>query len=354
LIGPKKLAPTPSPKTHHIAADYFGARVFIFPNNRVRSKNCCAFYNGNLIFKSHIKTDKPLEEFLMENPIILGDLIQKASWAISYYKSTPNMYQKDMDTLLINMEKIKLIDKTRTIRNIPFIQTMENLRQFLFDTLISHHTNQIASTTEDAKQILKSDKNKIFTMAEQLGYIPDAQKMIKYHNLRDSLAHPDDTKHFGGPQLPDNCAQIKEDFEAILTSLLHGQNIKILPIDTEKAPIPQGTLMQISEMDSFNNVYAYQLIDQLDIVQNSLKIYTLPTRANGKSLTGRKKLEALNTLGVLSQSDIDTLEKATKTRNDFAHGGLSSLPTDELFESNRNVHTVLRNIAQYHQERNQR
>lgn len=285
---------------------------------------------------------------------ILGDLVQKASWAISYYKANPKCYQNDMDKFLVNMEKINLIDKTKTIRNIPFMQTMEHLRQFLFDTLIAHHTFQIASTTEDAKKHLKANKADIFTLAEQFGYIPNAQKMIKYQKLRDDLAHPDSTHYVGGARLPDDCTEIKEDFEAVLTTLLQGQNIKIMAIDSDQTATIRKALAQMPDDENiFSNAPAYQLIDQLDTVQNLFKIYTLPTRPNGKSLTGKKKLEALNTLGVLSQNDVMTLEQAITTRNNFAHGSVSSLPAPDILKNNKNVHTILRNITQYQRDRDQ-
>ena len=90
-----------------------------------------------------------------------------------------------------------------TLRHIPFIQATEKLRQFLFNTIINHHWQQVfttqndtnktpvfATTVEDAKNMLKKDKNKIFEFAQSLGYIPDAQKMIKYQKARDILSHP--------------------------------------------------------------------------------------------------------------------------------------------------------------------
>lgn len=352
--GRKTLTPTPSPRCRHISADYFGIRVFMFPTPKNQAKNCRAVYNDNLIFQSNIKTDKSLEEYLMENPIVMGDLVQKASWAIGYYRQKPNMYQKDMDAHLVNMEKISLISKTQTIRNIPFMQTIEHLRQFLFDVLITHHTPQIALTPEDARQHLKANKDDIFTKAEQFGYIPDAQKMIKYQNLRDQLAHPDDLHFIGGPQLPENCSEIISDFEGILTSLLQGDNIKILAVDAEKnTDLVQKSLVQLPDENLFNNVNAYQLINQLDTAQTLLGSYTLPTRTNGKPLTGRKKLEALNTLGVLSQNDVTKLEEVTLTRNGFAHGSLCAIDSEQLQTANRKTHAVLQHIVQHQKDRHQ-
>ena len=352
--GGTPLKPTPSPKRYHICADYFGVRVFMFPTPKNQSKNCRAIYNGNLIFQSNIKTDKPLEDYLMENPIVMGDLVQKASWAIGYYKQKPNMYQKDMDAHLVNMEKISLISKTQTIRNVPFMQTIEHLRQFLFDILITHHTPQIALTSEDARQYLKANKDEIFNKAEQFGYIPDAQKMIKYQDLRDKLAHPDEFYFIGGPQLPEDCSEIVSDFEGVLTSLLHGDNIKILAVNTEKdEPLIQKALAQFPDENLFNNINAYQLINQLDTTQTLLGAYTLPTRANGKPLTGRKKLEALNTLGILSQGNVTDLTNLTLTRNGFAHGSVSSSPTQQLQEANLKTHAILNAIIQHQKDRDQ-
>ena len=354
LVKPNFIKETPIPNCQHIGVDFWGVRVFLFPNDKVRSKECCAFYNQNLIFKSNIKTDKPLQEYLLAHPEVLTELAKKVAWSVPYYSKNPTIYQKDMDAFLLNMEKINKSHHARMVLNLPFMQVMERLRQFLFDTLITHHASQIAPTIEGAKQVLKSDKNKIFTVAEQLGYIPDAQKMIAYHSLRDKLAHPDSMKHIGGPRLPDNCTQIKEDFESVLTSLLHGQNIKILSIDTEKTPIPQETLMQTSVGDMLDNIDAYHLIEQLDFASNLLKIYTLPTRPNGKVVSGEKKLKALNAQGVLSEDDVDVLGEVTQTRNDFAHGNVSSVPSEALQKSNHDVQVVLQSIVTYQRERHQR
>ena len=78
------------------------------------------------------------------------------------------------------------------------------------------------------------------------------------------------------------------------------------------------------------------------------KDYQIPKGSNGKPLKPKKQLEALAALGVIAQTDVDTLDAAIKNRNDFAHANLTPQSRTDA-ETNRIVTSdILHNVQSHH------
>lgn len=346
----------------YLHGDYKNFHSEFFPHNKQKAKNCRVFVTNNLIIKSNIKSNDTIVDFMHNNPECAKEMIRKTTLGMVFAIQNPNCTQKQMDAFIVNQEKQGAIKCLMTLRYIPFIQATEKLRQFLFDTIINHHWQQVYSTqndanqmptfatsVEDAKSILKKDKNKIFELAQKFGYIPDAQKMIKHQKARDVLAHP--TLSLSNEvSLPYNIQSILNDFEDVLTYLTHGKKLKFGIVNQEDlaniTPLVQQPLTVFED-----DISAYALVKDADILTTLFKDYHIPKGSNGKPLKPKKQLEALAALGVIAQTDVDTLDAAIKNRNEFAHANLTPQSRSDA-EANRAVTSdILHNVRNHHYKR---
>lgn len=334
-------------KGGYINGEYKGFPLEFFPSPNQKAKNCRIFIANNLIIQSDIQSSQPVMDFMRSHPEYAKEMMQKTALATIYAQKNPSCTQKDMDNFLLQHKQEILRQKTLNILHIPFIQLMENLRKFLFNTLISKHALQIASDEEAAKTLLKGDKDSIYTWAEQLGYIPDASLLIKYQHTRDRLAHPDQHKQTEGSTIANDATHIIQGFEHMLTHLMHGKNLKFSIVEAQNAP--QTPLIQMPLHIDADDVNAYALMADLDTLDTLFKDYTLPKKANGKKVSGRKKLESLATLGVIAQSDVPTLESAIKARNEYAHGHLNPPSKATIVSSQAFVSNLLNTVSDHHQ-----
>ncbi|MBR5130660.1 MAG: hypothetical protein IKV03_05500 [Alphaproteobacteria bacterium] len=346
----------------YLHGDYKNFHSEFFPHHKQKAKNCRVVVTNNLIIKSNIKSNDTIMDFMRTNPECAKEMIRKTTLGMIFAISNPNCTQKQMNAFIVDQEKQGAIKHLMTLRHIPFIQATEKLRQFLFDTIINHHWQQVyttqndanqtpvfATTAEEAKNMLKKDKNKIFELAQNIGYIPDAQKMIKYQNARDYLSHP--TLSLSNEvSLPKNAQPILNDFEDVLTHLTHGKKLKFGIVNqediTNASPLVQQPLTVFAD-----DISAYALIKDADMLTTLFKDYQIPKGANGKPLKPKKQLEALAALGIIAQTDIDALDTAIKNRNDFAHARLTPQSRSDA-ETNRIVTTdILYNVRNHHYNR---
>ena len=343
----------------YLHGDYKNFHSEFFPHHKQKAKNCRVVVTNNLIIKSNIKSKDTIMDFMRTHPECAKEMIRKTTLAMAFTINHPNCTQKQMDAFIIDQEKQGAIKCLMTLRHIPFIQATEKLRQFLFNTIINHHWQQVfttqndtnktpvfATTVEDAKNMLKKDKNKIFEFAQSLGYIPDAQKMIKYQKARDILSHPT-LSLSNEPSLPENAQSILNDFEDVLTHLTQGQKLKFGIVNQEDlanaTPLVQHPLTVFAD-----DISAYALVKDADMLTTLFKDYQIPKGSNGKPLKPKKQLEALAALGVIAQTDVDTLDAAIKNRNDFAHANLTPQSRTDA-ETNRIVTSdILHNVQSHH------
>lgn len=343
----------------YLHGDYKNFHSEFFPHHKQKAKNCRVVVTNNLIIKSNIKSKDTIMDFMRAHPECAKEIIRKTTLGMVFAISHPNCTQKQMNTFIVEQEKQAAIKCLMTLRHIPFIQATEKLRQFLFNTIINHHWQQVhttqndtnqtpifATTVEEAKNILKKDKNKIYELAQNFGYIPDAQKMIKYQKARDVLSHPT-LSLSNEASLPQNAQSILNDFEDILTHLTHGKKLKFGIVNQEDlanaTPLMQHPLTVFSD-----DISAYALVKDADMLTTLFKDYQIPKDANGKQLKPKKQLKALAALGVISQTDVDSLDAAIKNRNDFAHARLTPQSRTDA-EINRSITSdILYNVCDHH------
>ena len=329
---------------HFFCGEYNGLNAEFFPFPNQKAKNCRVFLANNLILKSTVQSDKTLMDYVRSNIDFAHELIRKTALATAFALNHPHTCtQKSMDEFIWNQEIQTVHKRLKTIRNIPFMHAVENLRHLLFDTLVKHHWQQIAPSEEEAKKALKANKKDIYVWAEKLGYIPNANRMIIYYDQRNSLAHPDALYY---PILPESETHILKDFEAVLTNLTHSKNLTFSLVADKDAP--QNPLYKIMADLYPENVTAYALIERVDAFSNLIKDYTVPKQANGKPLKPRKVLEFLATLGVLNQGDVQPVEDATKIRNGFAHGQSNAPDVTKIMSAFQNMDTILASVYNHH------
>ena len=285
-----------------------------FPRTDLKVTGSRAYINSGLILKTNIQSDDTVWEYAQKNPAFRMELLNKAYIATLYSHQKMGMHtQKDMDEVIFQHDKTILQEKILSLRNVPFIQLVENTRDFLFKTLITHHASQIASDTNEARKILTSNKENIFAYAKKFGYIYDDNAMIEYQNMRDALVHPE------------FCCMSKTtlnfDIQPILKTfgdfLIHIRNHYVLIHDEENTLQPADNI----GLNSYKErITSYNLIKMVAHVQQILNDYNLPLQKNGKPFVKSKKLKELAKMGVLSQSCIKPFEKIIKIRNDLAHG----------------------------------
>ena len=293
-----------------LCGDYASYTVEFFPNKNTKVQNSRAFIHKNLILKTMVRSDKTVGQYAKENPEFAKELFRKTVISTLYAQHTQgNHSQQEMDEIIFKHEKQALYSQILNIRNIPFIQTIENIRSFLYNTLITRHYQQIATTKEEAKKILKTNKNSIYIWSERLGYAPDAEFLITCQCIRNHLAHPEQSCF----SLTENIGNIMSGLHSFLKNLLQSKKFNFY-IDKEA---PKLTSIQKTPQ---NYIDDYILMEQVGRLQQLFNEYKIPSKTNGKTLTGRKQLDALAMQGVISQEDIPLLESAIKTRNQFAHG----------------------------------
>ena len=293
-----------------LCGDYSSYTVEFFPNKNTKVQNSRAFINKDLILKTTVKSDKTVGEYAKSNPNFTKELFRKTVISTLYTQQTQgNHSQQEMNEIIFKYEKQELYSQILNIRNIPFIQTVENIRSFLYNTLVNRHSKQIAKTQEEAKKTLRENKNNIYIWSEKLGYVPNAEFLIVCQCIRDNLAHPEQSCF----SLTQNIGDIMGGLCSFLKNLLQNKKFHFY-IDKDAPKLTSDTKTPQDYIDD------YALMEQVARLQQLFNGYKTPSKTNGQKLTGKKQLEALATQGVILPTDIPLLENAIKTRNQFAHG----------------------------------
>ena len=117
------------------------------------------------------------------------------------------------------------------------MDNIEDLRKILFNHLVTEQWQTISKThsfklfltkheikgkgslQENVKRYLKKQKNNIYILGEQYGYIHNSSRLLRYQRLRDSVRHPDEVHmaHIAP-------TKIYEDFKKALPMLNHDIN----------------------------------------------------------------------------------------------------------------------------------
>lgn len=274
--------------------------------------------------------------------------------AHAYGAGKPSHYnQADFHQCLLNVKRNDMIYEALGGQQVKFIALMETTRTVLFKKLIDTHAADIAPSVELARKKLKEDKNLIFKLAEQYKLIPNADIMIKYHNLRDALAHPfqiNDCSETGDPK------QIIHDFENLLTMAMgkhhftvHVVNQSMSTEDFIKQRHKQTgktiTLLNESAMQISPDVTSsYQQIKDIDLIEAMMSQMSFAT-SNPKKLNRKLKLAQMTQAGLLTSDQTSDLERYILNRNHLGHASATEATFADIEKNRKNLKKLADQLA---------
>ena len=329
------------------------------PANQFRVNLGCG-----LSVDSNLKTSEPIEQILLNDSSLSFELAKKIFmlevYAVAQNGEKEKLSQKGYDDFQLKFERLIYTDQLQDILKLPFVHLVEHTRQFLISTLIKNDWSKIASQKQDAMELLKKNKNLIYKKAEEFGYIPNADKLIKYQNMRDELEHPIqlEQKHL----FPTDTQEICNDFSAVLTSLLHAKNLKIdfvHPNETEedvKRRISQkynknfNLIWEMESDFSINVISAYHLVKKMDLFHSISSQYQFPL-SNGKKMKEIDKLNYLSQQGLMKSSDVINLEGYLKNRNKVSHGQSNSQIYEDIEKQRKKMNCLIDKIFIKHHQK---
>ncbi|MBQ9090035.1 MAG: hypothetical protein IJY58_03200 [Alphaproteobacteria bacterium] len=310
------------------------------------------------------KTDDvtPFNEVPVKNPHAIEELVYLAETYdefVSQYQGKKtqenfNIYFKNQ--FLVNV----LSPYFRQSMAEPIIKIMEQTRRLLSETLLKHFRPDILARQSElndtlpAENFLKNNKDEIFEIAQRVGVIENAQKLIQLHQLRDRLSHPD----INMDVLVDVPSCVNDIYETILSLIRRITTTKNLSV--KKVP----SLMTVDDVrfviDVVNNC---SIKDCIPIVEKNKDIET-PTLihamqcldiafqsinivdSNGKPLKGKKQCQWLVDEGIISDTDKQDYETAKTLRNTVCHGNATPQTHTDIVASNTISQQLTQKIIQ--------
>ena len=242
----------------------------------------------------------------------------------------------------------------------PIIKIMELTRELLCDTLLKHFRTKIIEKqtklgdTNSPEDFLKNNKNKIFEIAQEVNLVDDAQQLIKFHDLRNNLAHPD-TNMDVYVDVPEYVDEIQDTIFNFIKHITSKKNLTI-----EKVP----DTLNLSEIDVVEALLNGQKIpDCIPIVEKDKDIETpalihtmqcldvafktaAPLGANGKPIKGKKQRDWLKNQGMMADSDLPDYEMAKNLRNAICHGVATQQTYADIVASNSSSQKLTQKIIQ--------
>ena len=193
--------------------------------------NVRIFISPNALILPKTDDKRPLKEIPTQNPQAIEELVYLAEAYdefASSYKGAKN--QKNFDEYFKNNFLPKVISPYfRQSMAEPIIKIVEQTRRLLTQTLLQNFGTKIAerqnllNNTEAPEDFLKNNRDEVFVVSEQVGVIDNAQKLIKLHQIRDELAHPD-TQMDVLVDVPENVNDI---YETVFNMIVASQQPKI-------------------------------------------------------------------------------------------------------------------------------
>ncbi len=324
------------------------AYTFIGPKNLPMTK-CRIWVMPNLLLIPREKSEDTFPKYIGDNLEKRMILIQNILWAVeAFINSNQRISQKALDDIIIHNHKKMSLDNLNKTMFIPFCHLVEHTRQFLVDVLVKHHALQIASTPEEVKKHLRDNKEDIFRLSEQFGYIPNAQKMIDYMELRNQIMHPYQEKQT--LVFPPNSYQIQRDFLDMVSCLTHnpyliiGQN---LSKTLDSTPVFSYDAKTIH--DKFNHLMqAGLLFRRMDLLDSIFKEYEPDNPPKNRKKARQMQQQALINAGLLDNQDLPLLQANTLNRNETAHGTSDATTYVEIISDKEHMNRLEDRIVSHH------
>ncbi|MBR5130581.1 MAG: hypothetical protein IKV03_05095 [Alphaproteobacteria bacterium] len=313
-------------------------------------KNARIFLSDNALILPKTGDERPLKEVPAENPHAIEELVYLAE-AYDEFISTYNgaKKQENFDAYFKNNFLVKVITPYfRQSMAEPIIKMMEQTRRLLIATLLEHFKVEISTRqhelndTNSPEAFLKNNKDEIFMLSQKVGIIDDAQKLIKLHQLRNDLAHPD----INMDVLVDVPETVNDIYETTFNFIRRITTTKNL------------TIQKVSSIEDADDLTSFvlwakgrKIEDRIPIIEKSKDIETpilihamqcldiafqsaAPVDANGKALKGKKQREWLVNEGMMDVADKQDYETAKNLRNAVCHGNATSQTHTDIIASN--------------------
>lgn len=222
---------------------------------------------------------------------------------------------------------------------------IEHLRQFLLKKLVQNHTPQIMTKpaaqkikkndpkkadTTVVSEYLKQNKNMVYILSEQYGYIKKARALLHYQRLRDSVRHKDEV-------VAQSFNPIKV-FQNICKTLgiKHGGN-------------PAKTPLKFFDNQTQLNWHIADMSEITDACQMHIRKHQMTTNQKLKP-KDPNYWQALQDAGVLDQTEATTLPQKIKEYNTVAHGNAGARELKEKLADDIQVEEIQQNVLNRHWE----
>ena len=334
--------------------------INLLGNTNLPLENTRIFISPNALILSKTEDKRPLKEIPSQNPHAIEELVYLAEAYdefASSYKGAKN--QKNFDEFFKNDFLTKVIPPYfRQSMAEPIIKIVEQTRRLLTQTLLQNFEPQITArqnllnNTDTPEVFLKNNRNEVFILSEQVGVIDNAQKLIKLHDLRDDLAHPD-TKMDILVDVPENVNEIYETVFNLIRRITTTKNLTIQKVtntndSTDLTPFvlwAQGRKVKdhIPVIEKNKDIETPTLIHTMQCLDMAVKS-AAPIGSNGKPLKGKKQRDWLIKEGIMDQSDQQDYEAAKHLRNAVCHGNANTQTHMDIIAKNETSQKLTQKI----------
>ena len=322
--------------------------------------NVRIFISPNALILPKTDDKRPLKEIPTQNPQAIEELVYLAEAYDEFASSCKGAKnQKNFDEYFKNNFLPKVISPYfRQSMAEPIIKIVEQTRCLLTQTLLQNFGTKIAerqnllNNTETPEDFLKNNRDEVFVVSEQVGVIDNAQKLIKLHQIRDELAHPD-TQMDVLVDVPENVNDIYETVFNMIRRITTTKNL---------------TVQKVSNLTDPNNLtpfvlhaQGHKIKDYIPIVEKSKDIETptlihtmqcldiavksaAPIGSNGKPIKGKKQRNWLLNEGIMDPSDQQDYETAKNLRNAVCHGNATPQTHIDIIAKNETSQKLTQKI----------
>ncbi len=322
--------------------------------------NVRIFISPNALILPKTEDKRPLKEIPTQNPHAIEELVYLAEAYDEFifsYKGSKN--QKNFDEFFKNNFLTKVIPPYfRQSMAEPIIKIVEQTRRLLTQTLLQNFEPQITArqnllnNTDTPEVFLKNNRNEVFILSEQVGVIDNAQKLIKLHDLRDDLAHPD-TEMDILVDVPENVNEIYETVFNMIRRITTTKNLTVQKVtntndSNDLTPFvlwAQGHKVKdhIPVIEKNKDIETPTLIHTMQCLDMAVKS-AAPISSNGKPLKGKKQRDWLIKEGIMDQSDQQDYEAAKHLRNAVCHGNANTQTHMDIIAKNETSQKLTQKI----------
>ena len=252
------------------------------------------------------------------------------------------------------------------------ITLTEITRKTLYNILIEHDWNKFAPTQNQAKEILKQNKNLIYQYAQDFGYINNAKRLIYHQKNRDTLAHPGKYINRMAVVKRDTYETII-DFTNVIRNLTKTKFIVGICTNPEDSQPEINIWPEVANYfginKQFNFLYVYNvprewlesiiaskwlikapITKEIDLIKYICEHLLIDTLGQiDKPLKTKELLEYIKENNILSQNDIAELSNLISSRNSTAHEHVEkevNKTVDEIDRANQLLQKVLEFLRQ--------